>query len=124
MAKTAMMATTTMTSMRVKPRPGPGETGREGTRGLRNEAHSAASARLHSTGLCPVVTAVSQSAHTMRLLDTAATADALGFERLVPALREMFAAGCEMPSRHVHQVPGPAGGMTVLIMPAWVPGRV
>lgn len=59
----------------------------------------------------------------MRLLDTAATADALGFERLVPALREMFAAGCEMPSRHVHQVPGPAGGMTVLIMPAWVPGR-
>jgi ornithine cyclodeaminase/alanine dehydrogenase-like protein (mu-crystallin family) len=59
----------------------------------------------------------------MCLLDTAATAAALDFHRLVPALREMFITGCEMPSRHVHQVPGAGAGMTVLIMPAWLPGR-
>ncbi|MBX3619420.1 MAG: ornithine cyclodeaminase family protein [Rhizobacter sp.] len=59
----------------------------------------------------------------MKLFDTQLTRDALAFERLVPALRQMFVDGCEVPQRHVHTVPGAQGEMTVLIMPAWVPGR-
>lgn len=57
--------------------------------------------------------------------DAAATRAALPFERLVPALRAMFAAGCEVPPRHVHEVGSGHTGptFTSLIMPAWVPGR-
>jgi ornithine cyclodeaminase/alanine dehydrogenase-like protein (mu-crystallin family) len=41
----------------------------------------------------------------------------------VPALQSLFARGCEVPARHVHEVPSPAGGsFTSLIMPAWLPG--
>lgn len=65
----------------------------------------------------------------MQILDAQATRAALPFDRLIPALRALFAAGCSVPPRHVHQVPGPlgadgqaAGGFTSLIMPAWVPG--
>nr|WP_283254142.1 ornithine cyclodeaminase family protein [Ramlibacter paludis] len=42
------------------------------------------------------------------------------FARLVPALKRMFAQGCTVPPRHVHEVPG---GFTSLLMPAWVEGR-
>lgn len=60
----------------------------------------------------------------MRFFDPAATRDALPFERLIPALRERFAQGCEVPLRHNHTVAaGPEGTLTSLIMPAWVPGR-
>jgi ornithine cyclodeaminase/alanine dehydrogenase-like protein (mu-crystallin family) len=60
----------------------------------------------------------------MRIFDAAATAAALPFERLVPALRALFAAGCEVPARHVHEITAPDGGkFTSLIMPAWVEGR-
>lgn len=61
----------------------------------------------------------------MHVHDAAATRAALPFDRLVPALRTMFAAGCHAPPRHVHQVAiGDAGPpFTSLIMPAWVPGR-
>jgi len=60
----------------------------------------------------------------MQLLDAAAVHAALPFDRLVPALRALFAAGCEVPPRHVHQVPAPGdAGFTSLIMPAWIPGR-
>ena len=60
----------------------------------------------------------------MRICDAAATAAALPYERLVPALATLFARGCEVPARHVHEVPVPgAAGFTSLIMPAWVPGR-
>ncbi|MBL8303035.1 MAG: ornithine cyclodeaminase family protein, partial [Ideonella sp.] len=61
----------------------------------------------------------------MHLHDAAATRAALPFERLVPALRAMFAAGCEVPPRHVHEVGSGHTGppFTSLIMPAWVPGR-
>jgi ornithine cyclodeaminase/alanine dehydrogenase-like protein (mu-crystallin family) len=60
----------------------------------------------------------------MRVLDAAATRAALPFERLVPALRALFAAGCEVPPRHVHEVAVPGGrGFTSLVMPAWLPGR-
>lgn len=60
----------------------------------------------------------------MQVLDAAATRAALPFARLVPALREMFASGCEVPPRHVHEIATPgAGHFTSLIMPAWLPGR-
>lgn len=57
----------------------------------------------------------------MKIFDAAATRQALPFERLIPALQAMFAAGCEVPRRHVHAVNGgPAGGgFTSLLMPAW-----
>lgn len=57
--------------------------------------------------------------------DAVATRAALPFERLVPALRAMFAAGCEVPPRHVHEVGSGHTGptFTSLITPAWVPGR-
>jgi ornithine cyclodeaminase/alanine dehydrogenase-like protein (mu-crystallin family) len=54
----------------------------------------------------------------VRQFDAYATRDALPFERVIPALRAMFAAGCEVPARHVHAV----GDVTSLLMPAWQPG--
>ncbi len=60
----------------------------------------------------------------MKIIDTATTRMALAFERLVPALRQMFAQGCVVPPRHVHSLPASEGaGLTVLIMPAWLTGR-
>ena len=55
----------------------------------------------------------------MKIIDATTTRAALGFERLVPALAQMFAGGCESPPRHVHSLPT----LTVLIMPAWQHGR-
>ena len=55
----------------------------------------------------------------MRIFDAAATRAALPFEALIPALRALFALGCVVPSRHVHEV---GGAFTSLIMPAWTPG--
>lgn len=52
----------------------------------------------------------------MRMLDAAATAAALPFDRLVPALQAAFAGGAEVPDRHHHPLPG---GATLLLMPAW-----
>jgi ornithine cyclodeaminase len=63
----------------------------------------------------------------MQIFDAQATRHALPFERLIPALRALFAAGCEVPPRHVHRIDPPAGEqaepLTSLIMPAWLPGR-
>ncbi|MBX3642434.1 MAG: ornithine cyclodeaminase family protein [Rubrivivax sp.] len=60
----------------------------------------------------------------MQHFDADATRDALPFDRLIPALRELFASGCEVPPRHVHTLPGADGdSATLLIMPAWLPGR-
>ena len=53
-------------------------------------------------------------------LDAAAVAQRLPLGALVQALRAMFIAGCEVPQRHVHAI-GDTG--TVLLMPAWQPGR-
>lgn len=55
----------------------------------------------------------------MKFLDAEATRAGLPFDRLVPALREMFREGCEVPARHVHKVQGPQGKGVSLIMPAW-----
>ena len=60
----------------------------------------------------------------MKVFDAAAAEAALPFDRLVPALRELFARGCEVPTRHVHEVAVPnSPPFTSLIMPAWIPGR-
>ena len=60
----------------------------------------------------------------MQVLDATATRDALPFDRLIPALSAMFAAGCTVPARHVHEIASPDGpGFTSLIMPAWLEGR-
>ena len=45
----------------------------------------------------------------MRIIDVQATRDALPFDRLIAALRERFAAGCEVPPRHVHEIVNPLG---------------
>jgi ornithine cyclodeaminase len=60
----------------------------------------------------------------MRFVDSDSTRRALGFDRLIPALRTMFAAGCEVPLRHTHTLADAQGGAagTLLIMPAWQPG--
>lgn len=68
----------------------------------------------------------------MQVFDAAATHAALPFDTLITALRERFAAGCEVPQRHVHEIVNPLGEagqdaasrrLTSLIMPAWIPGR-
>jgi len=68
----------------------------------------------------------------MQVFDAAATHAALPFDALITALRERFAAGCEVPPRHVHEIVNPLGEagqdaasrrLTSLIMPAWMPGR-
>ena len=60
----------------------------------------------------------------IRIYDADATLAALPFERLIPAIRALFAEGCEVPARHVHRVEGAGGGaFTSLIMPAWQTGR-
>ena len=68
----------------------------------------------------------------MQVYEANATRAALPFDRLIAALRERFAGGCEVPARHVHEITSPAGEgggdlasrrMTSLIMPAWLPGK-
>ena len=59
----------------------------------------------------------------MQILHAEATRAALPFAQLIPALRSLFASGCEVPARHVHSVASPGGGFTSLIMPAWLPGH-
>jgi len=57
-------------------------------------------------------------------LDATATAAPLGWPALIDALRRAFAEGCEVPLRHTHRIDDPEGrGGTVLLMPAWRPGR-
>lgn len=56
----------------------------------------------------------------MLQLDAAALRQRLPLDALVQALRAMFAAGCEVPLRQTL----PIGNLgTVLVMPAWQPGR-
>ncbi len=60
----------------------------------------------------------------MLQLNLEATRAALEWRPLIEALRAMFKSGCEMPVRHHHdvEVPGEADA-TLLLMPAWVPGK-
>ncbi|MGO4327663.1 ornithine cyclodeaminase family protein [Cupriavidus sp. 2TAF22] len=59
----------------------------------------------------------------MQILDSDTTRALLPFDALVPALRDAFIRGCEVPQRHSHAIgtPGEAAG-TVLLMPSWQPG--
>lgn len=60
----------------------------------------------------------------MQVFDADATRAALPFDRLVTALQALFARGCEVPARHVHEIAtADGGGFTSLVMPAWLPGR-
>lgn len=60
----------------------------------------------------------------MLILDRAATAKSLAFPSLIDAVAHMFAGACIMPVRHHHsvEVPGELPA-TLLLMPAWQPGR-
>lgn len=57
----------------------------------------------------------------MRVIDAEATARALPFERLVPALRACFAEGAVVPPRQVLTIesPGDSPAVTSLVMPVW-----
>lgn len=61
----------------------------------------------------------------MQVIDADTVTRATPFERLVPALRELFARGAEVPPRQVLTLADPAGGeaITSLVMSAWDPGR-
>jgi ornithine cyclodeaminase/alanine dehydrogenase-like protein (mu-crystallin family) len=61
----------------------------------------------------------------MKIIDAEHTRRALPFDRLIPALRDMFVAGCEVPLRHTHALQSATDGppRTVLIMPAWQQDR-
>ena len=60
----------------------------------------------------------------MRTVSADEVHGALDFPALIDALAAMFKAGCEVPLRHHHaiEVPG-APAATLLLMPAWQPGR-
>lgn len=60
----------------------------------------------------------------MLTLDRRAVADALPFDRLIDALHEAFRGECNAPERthHAVEVPG-SEDATLLLMPAWRPGR-
>lgn len=60
----------------------------------------------------------------MLVLTADQTAKALPWAKLIDAIAAMFASDCVMPVRHHHDVavPGQADA-TLLLMPAWVPGR-
>jgi alanine dehydrogenase len=60
----------------------------------------------------------------MRVIGPSEVHAALDFGALVESLRQMFRSGCETPVRHHHgiEVPG-AAEATLLLMPAWQPGR-
>lgn len=53
-------------------------------------------------------------------IDAQAARAAMPFDQLIPALRDMFVAGCEVPLRHNHVIKkdGQDQG-TLLLMPAW-----
>ena len=63
---------------------------------------------------------MTQATASPMIIDAARTRASLPFDRLIPALREAFAAGAEVPLRHHHFMPQPDGSTaTILIMPAW-----
>lgn len=60
----------------------------------------------------------------MRIIAAAEVEGALDWETLVERLRQAFRRGAEVPVRHHHNIETPGGpGGTLLLMPAWQPGR-
>ncbi|HEY4030630.1 MAG TPA: ornithine cyclodeaminase family protein [Caulobacteraceae bacterium] len=54
------------------------------------------------------------------VIDADETRAALGFDRLIGAVRDAFASGAQIPLRHHHAMPQPDGTTAVLLlMPAW-----
>jgi ornithine cyclodeaminase/alanine dehydrogenase-like protein (mu-crystallin family) len=59
----------------------------------------------------------------LQLIDAEATRAALSFERLIPCLRDAFAAGCTVPLRSQHAIENnEEPTATLLLMPAWTRG--
>ena len=56
-------------------------------------------------------------------LDADQVRAALGRRATMEALRAMFHDGCDAPLRHHHEIAGPGPNGTMLLMPAWQPGR-
>jgi ornithine cyclodeaminase/alanine dehydrogenase-like protein (mu-crystallin family) len=57
-------------------------------------------------------------------IDAGSARASLPFDRLVDALKEAFASGCEVPLRHNHTVTTAQGQQgTLLLMPAWSPSQ-
>ena len=65
----------------------------------------------------------------MRVISAAEIEAALDWDSLIERLRQTFRRGVEVPVRHHHQIAGGPGGSavgtggTLLLMPAWQPGR-
>ena len=60
----------------------------------------------------------------MLVLDEAQTRAALAWPALIDAIEQMFRGNCVMPVRHHHSMEAPGeSDATLLLMPAWVPGR-
>ncbi len=60
----------------------------------------------------------------MKIFDEAQTRDSLPWDGLIESLRVMFREGCEMPVRHHHDIHVPGeDDATLLLMPAWSPGK-
>ena len=60
----------------------------------------------------------------MRVISAAEVQAALDFETLVGRLRDIFRRGAEAPPRHHHEIPiSGEAAQTLLLMPAWQPGR-
>lgn len=60
----------------------------------------------------------------MHLISEAQTAEGLPFDRLIPAIEQMFASGCSVPLRHTHAIGTEESGKgTLLLMPAWQDGQ-
>jgi ornithine cyclodeaminase len=60
----------------------------------------------------------------MLVLDEAETRAALPWPELIEAIAAMFRSGCAMPARHHHEMEMPdEENATLLLMPAWIPGR-
>lgn len=60
----------------------------------------------------------------MLILDAAETQRVLSWPALIGAIEVMFKGGGVMPPRHHHEIAMPGGqAATLLLMPAWVPGR-
>lgn len=60
----------------------------------------------------------------MRIVTAAEVEGALDWDALIESLRQAFRQGAEVPVRHHHNIenPGEPDG-TLLLMPAWQPGR-
>ncbi|GAB4347952.1 MAG: ornithine cyclodeaminase family protein [Gammaproteobacteria bacterium] len=60
----------------------------------------------------------------MRLIEPHEIRDALPWSELIDAIEAMFRLGCEAPLRHHHTLAVPDdAAATLLLMPAWQPGR-